>query len=623
MGKRGSGKTYSCGDLAEEFLENRMHLAIIDPTDAWWGLRSSSSGKSAGYPIIVMGGDHADIPLEPTAGKVVAEMIVHDRLDVILSLDNFKSNGEQVRFVQEFLDVLYRINKKPLHLIIDEADEFAPQRPTPNKLRCLGSVDRIARRARIKGIGLSLLTQRPAVLNKDVFSQVEVLIAHQVTGVQDRKAISAWIEVNADSKVGIMDQIPSLLPGDCFFWSPSWLRILKKTRMREKRTFDSSATPKVGTRIRAPKKRASVDLGAIQEKIKATIERSQAEDPRLLREKIENLKQDLAGQKFKIGGKDQQIERLEAALKIAQRAPKQSNFKFKFVKLPYLTPMELAKLDRYVKKILAAEATIRSLPELGSTLSEVFGKAGQRQDRAIEKFHSIADPADKAVHDHLEPKFEEMIHGTPSELDITGKAAPKPTRQEEPPKASGVRQSPEETAKIFKKLGLEKFPGMGENKILCVLRRFRDGLVRKDVGFFTVSIYSGGTFGTYFSRLKNVGLIQEDGEHYQITENGLEYLAYFPEKNPDLPLKSRDILEAWAKNLKGGGMPKILRAMYEDATSLSGNMGRIWTREAIGEAINNKFTGGTFGTYLSRLRKYGLIEQDSKGYRINKNFFII
>lgn len=596
-----------------------MHLAIIDPTDAWWGLRSSSSGKSAGYPIIVMGGDHADIPLEPTAGKVVAEMIVHDRLDVILSLDNFRSNGEQVRFVQEFLDVLYRINKKPLHLIIDEADEFAPQRPTPNKLRCLGSVDRIARRARIKGIGLSLLTQRPAVLNKDVFSQVEVLIAHQVTAVQDRKAVSAWIEVNADSKVGIMDEIPSLLPGDCFFWSPSWLRILKKTRMREKRTFDSSATPKVGTRIRAPKKRASVDLGAIQAKIKATIERAQEIDPKFLNDQIVDLKNKLDRRGEEITKRGLAIKRLEEDLKTAQRAPSKEKFKFKFQKIPFLTPMALAKLERHVKKILAAETMLRSLPEFGSKIADILSNTLKNQDNQMKAILKAMNPIDTAIRNHLEPEFRKLIHGEPKE-------APQAPREEErpkPPDASAVRQSPEETANIFRKLGLEKFPGMGENKILCVLRRFRDGLIRKDVGFFTVSIYSGGTFGTYFSRLKNVGLIQEDGEHYQITDKGLDYLAYFPEKNPDLPLRGRDVFEAWSKNLKGGGMPKILRAMYEDATSLGGEMGRIWTRESIGEAINNKFTGGTFGTYLSRLRKYGLIEQDSKGFRINKNFFII
>jgi len=73
---RGSGKTYTAGVLAEEMLKAGLHIVILDPEDAWWGLRSSAKGNKAGYPIIVFGGENADIPIEAGSARVVVDMIV-------------------------------------------------------------------------------------------------------------------------------------------------------------------------------------------------------------------------------------------------------------------------------------------------------------------------------------------------------------------------------------------------------------------------------------------------------------------------------------------------------------------------------------------------------------------
>jgi DNA helicase HerA-like ATPase len=55
LGIRGSGKTNTAGVIAEELLDHNHPIVVIDPTDAWWGLRS-------GYPVFIFGGSHGDIP---------------------------------------------------------------------------------------------------------------------------------------------------------------------------------------------------------------------------------------------------------------------------------------------------------------------------------------------------------------------------------------------------------------------------------------------------------------------------------------------------------------------------------------------------------------------------------
>lgn len=66
FGIRGSGKTNTAGAFVEELLEHGYPTVIIDPTDAWWGLRVGADGDpKKGYPVVIFGGSHGDIPLCP------------------------------------------------------------------------------------------------------------------------------------------------------------------------------------------------------------------------------------------------------------------------------------------------------------------------------------------------------------------------------------------------------------------------------------------------------------------------------------------------------------------------------------------------------------------------------
>src|SRR3954469_25071936 len=79
LAKRGVGKSYTASVEAEELLKARQQIVVVDPTGAWWGLRSSADGKGEGFPIVVLGGEHGDVPLEQHAGEVLAAAIVERR----------------------------------------------------------------------------------------------------------------------------------------------------------------------------------------------------------------------------------------------------------------------------------------------------------------------------------------------------------------------------------------------------------------------------------------------------------------------------------------------------------------------------------------------------------------
>jgi hypothetical protein len=295
LAMRGVGKTYTASVLAEEFSKASLPFAVLDPTGAWYGLRSSADGKSPGYPVTILGGDHGDVPLEESAGKVIAALLADEAPQLVIDLSLFSKSAMR-RFVADFAEELYRKNRRPLHLIMDEADAFCPQKPRPDEMRMLGAIDEIVRRGRIRGLGCTLVTQRSAVLNKDVLTQMEVLVALRTAHPRDRAPILEWMKVHATEEQleHVTETLATLPLGDAWVMSAGWLDLFKRIHVRQRETFNSSATPEPGQIIVQPKKLAEVDLKVLQERMAATIEKAKADDPRELRRQIAALKAELA-----------------------------------------------------------------------------------------------------------------------------------------------------------------------------------------------------------------------------------------------------------------------------------------------------------------------------------------
>lgn len=295
LGRTGSGKTYAAGVTVEEILKLKQQVVILDPKGDWFGLRSTATGKGSGFAITILGGEHGDVPLEPTAGALVADMVVDTGVSFILDLSLFDSKADENRFATDFADRLYRRKarkKTAMMLVIDEADQFFPQVPMPEERKMLSRFDTIARRGRGRGIGLIICSQRSAAVHKGVLSQTEVMVAHQTTDPRDKKAILNWVEDKVDDKQKIKEFLKLLikLKKQGIWWSPSWLDIFKIVRVRQKITFDSSATPRVGQRRREPKMLAPIDLERLKSHMAETIERAKAADPKLAQVEIARLR---------------------------------------------------------------------------------------------------------------------------------------------------------------------------------------------------------------------------------------------------------------------------------------------------------------------------------------------
>jgi hypothetical protein len=268
LAKRGAGKTFTASVMVEELIEAGQPVVVIDPVGVWWGLRSSADGNGPGLPVVIFGGDHADLPLPDDAGTTIADVIMDERIPAVLDLSHLsKTKGREL--VRAFMERLYFRNRDPLHLVVDEADLFAPQRGGADTARLVGAYEDIVRRGRARGIGCTSITQRPASLHKDILTQSEVLIALRMTGVRDVAAINEWVNLHADEGEArdVKASLASLPVGTAWVWSPGWLGILQRVQIRRRRTFDSSATPKPGQRVVQPRRFADVDLDRLRTRL--------------------------------------------------------------------------------------------------------------------------------------------------------------------------------------------------------------------------------------------------------------------------------------------------------------------------------------------------------------------
>lgn len=324
LGIRGSGKTNTAGVIAEELLSAGVPICVLDPTDAWWGLRSTADGKAAGFPVFIFGGEHGDLPLAETDGKVIAVFLVAKQVPIVLSLRHLRKAAQR-RFVADFLEELYHLkgkaaNRSPLAVFLDEAPLFVPQKVTPDAARTTGAVEDLIARGRNAGFGVVLISQRSATINKDVLTQCDTLISHRLPSPQDRKALLEWFEhnVTSDEYKTILASLPSLKNGEAWVWAPP-LKIMQRTQMRMRATFDSSKTPEFGARFVEPKNLAAVDIAQLKEELRSTVERAREADPKLLKGEIERLKQELAKQPEVSPANDALMEQLQRERDEARR----------------------------------------------------------------------------------------------------------------------------------------------------------------------------------------------------------------------------------------------------------------------------------------------------------------
>jgi len=554
---KGMGKSFLAQVIGEELLEHRQVIVVIDPTDVWSGLLSSTDGKSDGYPILVIGGDRGHLKLdpEPGAGTRLAEAIVAERFSCVICTDGLDDTAA-IRYVREVLQTIFRKNRKPIHVFVDEADIYAPQQPKEEEdNRCIRAMSHIVRRGRRKGIGSTLITQRPSELNASVRSQVEMLFVLGMLHNLDIDAVEKWLRLRKKKKGDnaafalqeeMIDSLDTLQCGDAWVWAPR-LKIHKRFRARAKRTFDSGATPKAGQKALKAKKLAAVDIARLGAVIAEAAKRQKDNDPTELRKQVAALKKELANvgkgyDRAEANEKELHAESYELRSRVADLEKQlAATKKLKQTTVEVVNPADLRRLEELVKKIdklvlritgthadlelhlsgLRAEAV--KLQEVAARVSQARGKKAGAivgevlamvDDQAIEKSWSKGDPLHHAYVSH----------------------PPKPAKA----KPVAVTSSSPAAEGAVADAALSKC----ERSMLAALAQHPRGLTRKQVLIFSGYRHSGTTTSA-FARLIADGFAVSGAGLLTATSAGLSKLGDYD------PLPTGDALRTQLLNGSG------------------------------------------------------------------------
>lgn len=552
LAQRRKGKSYTASVIAEEMVAAKVPFVVLDPTGAWWGLRSSADGKKPGLPVVILGGQHGDLPLERSAGKFIADLVLDHPGWYVIDFSLFESGGAERQFATDFAERLYRRKGQPgmdfpLHLFVDEADRFVPQRVSGGRgegresdQRMLGAFEAIVRRGGLRGLGTTLISQRAAVVNKNVLEQIDLLIALRIMGPNDRRAIEDYLKADADDdqRKALMASLGSLDIGEAWLWEPGGEPpLFDRVRIRERHTFNSSATPKPGQRRVEPSKFAEVDLAAVKDEMAAAIERAAADDPKTLKRRIAEL------------------ERL-----VAQKSP----------------AAPAAKVEIRTETV---EVPVPFIPE---SIPKMIGEFRA----ATEKFFS-----------NIETVIFDAATQEPSRAPV--RRSPPVVREPAPKVPITVipaRRPPPITTSLDGDVRLPK----AEKTILTVLAQFPDGRSRRQLAMLSGYSSKSGGFNNALAKLRTAGLINKSGEPVKATPEGLAAIDGMFEPLPT----GRALLEHW--NSKLGKAERLILGVCIEAWPES------LTRDRVAEITGYSGMSGGFNNALAKLRTLELISRGAE-----------
>lgn len=554
-GNKGMGKTNFGSALAEELAAARLRFSVLDPLGNWWGLRHSADGHGAGVEVLILGGRHGDMPIEPAAGTVVADLVADEEVDVIIDISRradgkMWSRGERIRFVADYATRLYERQgerMRPIMQIIDEAARFVPQiipHGSPELSRCVGAIEQIVEEGRNVGIGVALITQRSARMNKSVSELAECMVAFRTIGPNSVAAVMDWLgdHVPKTRWADMVEQLRKLPRGHALVVSPGWLEHEGIVPIRYRRTFDSSATPKSGQERRVSGQGAKPDLARYQERMAATIEKAKAEDPRALRAEIARLKGELT-------------------------------------KKPSAPALKETRVEIDVVKPATVKAVERAINRCDSAIA--------RADNAALRLREYSEAA--------------AARGAELKGVATALLGELRARQAAPPPQSYTRQSSPvrhiPATDLQAPAARVDLPA-GELAILTAIAQYgKDGVGQHQIAVLTG--YKKTSRITYISKLRQKTFVVSAGDSFYATAEGIRALgANF------VPLPTgRELREYWMARLPEGErrMLVVLFKAYPNAV----------THEAIEDATGYKKTSRI--TYLSKLRARRVIEDVDRG----------
>lgn len=544
--RSGGGKSWLLRKILEE-THGKVQQIVIDPDGEFASLRAE-------FDYLVCKPEGGDLALEPGMARILARKLMETGASAILDIYDMEPDDRQ-EFVALFLHELMNLPRELWHnllVVMDEAHLFAPEGQRTPAGRAV--ID-LATRGRKRGFGLVLATQRLASLNKNVAAQM-INKAIGGTGL-DLDLTRSMGEIGSKSKER-EKEIKHLKTGEFLFYGPAFslqepqkFKVgMVKTRHPEAGAGLMQATPAPSAQILAIIAKSLVDLPKQAEKV--------AETEAELRQELARMQVELRSVKGK--GAISQEEHL---------------------------------------RILNHEigiAASKGYAEAESKAYEVAGKLRQMLGDAMDLLPRTGIRVQAPVNSQEVPAAA-FLDNTPGKsfwrLDTPDTFQDRAVANIR----AGVDTLIKET-KPAKLDGQETFKKGAREILGQLVAAMPKGWTRNQVATLVTMSPTSGTFSTYLSNLKQADMIKDEGGILFATPRGRQWMGKDAPKASKSP---EEMLALWMQRLKLGAR-RMLQALLlpQSRHGIS--------RASLAHLVGMEVTSGTFSTYLSHLKKNGLIE---------------
>lgn len=251
FGVTGTGKSNGVGVILEEYCKKKMPFVCIDVLGAHYGLATK-------YPVIIYGGKNGIEMDREIMGDYYAQLVFsadEHHLSFIFDFSEW-NDFEMQLWMSEFLNRLFELHasdRKPRHIFVEEAEVFFPQVNYDEGKHSLLAGNKVMKRGRALGLGMTLISQRPQDVNKKTLSQSQCNFLLHLEGVPEMKVVREMLRSEEkDRRDELINIVTNADKGECLLYSPQWIGKPKSFKFRLRETFHAGYTPKLNEVIHEP-----------------------------------------------------------------------------------------------------------------------------------------------------------------------------------------------------------------------------------------------------------------------------------------------------------------------------------------------------------------------------------
>ncbi len=167
------GKSYTAAKFCEELCRIGVPFIIIDPEGEYYSLREK-------FSVLVVGvgrEENCDASVGSEHAEILVQQFLESRIPLIVDLSGADVEEEEIHdFLSEFMNQLIRkeaSKRVPCLVVIDEADEFIPERGHKTRGKDYAQFSKLVKKGGKRGIGTIIITHRPTWVAKDLLAKCQ------------------------------------------------------------------------------------------------------------------------------------------------------------------------------------------------------------------------------------------------------------------------------------------------------------------------------------------------------------------------------------------------------------------------------------------------------------------